>query len=1022
MLKNVSLQEWRNAVPRAFAAQEAFNLSIPIDRTWRTARRRVLLVLEHVDGEDLKSRRLLTGPSGHWIRAALDLGQDYGSVILKDTAFAVINFNYFKTYSLAQDKQSEASTFAASRVRAFVAKSKATDVIVFGDGAAVALLQQHVQDERRLLMTRGRPAEYKDIWWTHTISLSQAYQGKRDSTDDEAQDTEIDHANLLGFVSRTVGNALARKIVHKFKMNVVVKTVTTIKEFKSLYQRLMACSRVAVDTETSGLGRVVNKLLTVQFAFDSSQGYVIALDHRDATWTVKERSMVERGLRNFFAREFDPLSKDYGIYLLGQNLKFDLTIIRQRFKIHAIQWRVWDLMAGEFALDENGKALLKSRTSGSGKISPYSLEWMCAWYGCDFYHTAVFSKDDRATIEQRRLDEPGLLEYAVADVQSCWHIHDLQHARSQKILVKNKPYTERYHKFVTVQMNSLVQIESHMEHRGDQLDMPWLMKLKDANGPISGVRRELLTEFKKMPNVIAANAALVKREGLPANSIWGESNWIFGHTKPEHKRQLFLTTMELEPLSYSTKGDKNASLDKEFQEHYAKHPEVALFTQLSQLGTLKGTYVDGFYNKLKTDPDMRTDYCLRSSYGFTGTVTGRSNSYDPNLQNIPARGKFAVLIKRMFVAPRGCLTLKMDYSSHEVRMWGIISGDERLCALFMNGRWLRQRFRKTGKAVYKFLMETQGDIHKVNCEFLFQVPAAKVTKEQRNSVKSVVFGAIYGRGANAISNQTGQTPNDIKKLLKKFFSRFIKASAWLQLAKDHSVKHGHMYSPIWRMRNMYTQMYGTDGFRAATERRGCNAPIQGFAADFGHTAAYLYELHIERVVRKFELDRDLRLRAGVNTFVHDAIKTSAPYEYLLVCLQVLQWCATIGGMQFYKNHWGIRFPVEVEIDMDIAAHDETHYKWSWNEGDDVTKDKEDIIGGGLRYCIRAALNDQLEIYPDIDVDAVEKTIWRVRENKPLCAYLDEHYPILSDWSDSTHVDTSSASFKNGLLKLIKEKQ
>lgn len=1487
MLKNINFHKWRNVIPSAFSSQDAFNLNCPIDRNWNQCERRVLLVLEHVDTEDLRTHRMLTGPSGHWLRASVDLGLEYSAnTRLKNTAFAVINFNFFKTYDLDTSDQASALVLCAQRVLAFAARSKATDVIVFGDQASVSLLREHpalsdrVQDEKRTLMLRGRPQLLDGVYWTGTLSLSAAYQGKRAGEDDEESDTQVDYANLLGFVGRCVGNALGRKLVHSFDMQPVVVQVNTIEKFKRLYRQLMACDRVAVDTETTGLGRVVNRLLTIQFAFDGNKGYVLPVDHSDATWTASERRLIEKGLRNFFTRKFDPLDTRYDRYLIGQNLKFDLTIIRQRLQIHAIQWRVWDLMAGEFSIDENTKSSSKSRTPGSGRVSTYTLEWMCAWYGCDFYHTAVFSKGDRATIEQRSLDEPGLLEYCVADVQVCWHIHDAQHARAQRVIIKGQPYTDRFHKFVVVQMNSLVQIESHMEHRGDQLDMPWLLKLKDTNGPISSVRRELLTDFKKLPNVIEANAELVKREGLPAQSMWGGDNWIFSHTKPEHKRQLFLNTMGLEPLSYSKKGEKNASLDKAFQEHYAKHPEIDIFTQLSQLGTLKGTYVDGFYNKLKTDVDMRHDYCLRASYGFTGTVTGRSNSFDPNLQNIPARGKFSKLIKRMFVAPRGCLTIKMDYCvdgdtyiptknglvrlhtlvdksgqpsdfilktsslhkpgsivsavykgkkpvlrlgtdigysvkvtpehkmlvlrggnliwvkaqdckkhdlmcisdvgcsrdkklaiilsdpnqlqknntsghtniyryteykkylvkikipmkrglyhtekfftldaaikyrdkfykklglrvnrsftqitkpthmtsdlawllgaivsegwmhrdhlffgntdlkflkayqkrmqsvfgiactldlkrtagtyifrkgvkykanfdqylirirssqlvtwlqelgvylsdgtwsiqpskiktipdcvmnsdkesqlaflsaylegdgsigkntiqyastsrtllcqiqlilnshgiksalkclnkntavvlvntegtqhlwkglkkyalskkllglpvrterlgrvptdvwnqmtsaqkrsysaancyvsalttkrkegssdvydvtmrdqrrpvfvangflvhncAHEIRMWGIISGDRHLCGLFMNGRWLRQRFRKTGKAIYKTLMETQGDVHKVNCEYLFNVPAAKVSKEQRNSVKSVVFGAIYGRGANAISNQTGQTVDDIKKLLVKFFARFVKADAWLKQAKEHSVKHGYMYSPIWRVRNMYTHLYGMDSFRAATERRGCNAPIQGFAADFGHTAAYLYELHIERVVRKFKLDDDPRLVSGVNTFVHDAIKTSAPYKYLLVCLQVLQWCATIGGMEFYKKHWGIRFPVEVEIDMDIAAHDETHYKWSWNEGNDITKDKDEIIGGGLRYCIRRALEDQLAIYPDIDVDAVEKQIWRVRENKPLCKYLDQHYPVLADWPDSIHIDVNSDSFKNGLLKLIKE--
>jgi hypothetical protein len=212
---------------------------------------------------------------------------------------------------------------------------------------------------------------------------------------------------------------------------------------------------------------------------------------------------------------------------------------------------------------------------------------------------------------------------------------------------------------------------------------------------------------------------------------------------------------------------------------------------------------------------------------------------------------------------------------------------------------------------------------------------------------------------------------------------------------------------------MYTHLYGIDSFKAATERRGCNAPIQGFAADIGHTAGYLYQIHLERVVRKFNLDSASVLKAGVNTFVHDAIKTDAPYEYFLVCLQILQWCATIGAMQYYKRHWNVKFHVEVEVEFEIAAHDEQHWKWDWHEGADGNDD-----GGGLRYCIRKSLEDQKTVYPDIDVDAIEKRIWAVRKNKELVAYLDEHYPVLSDWPEARHIDVTSEDYRNGIGALI----
>jgi DNA polymerase I-like protein with 3'-5' exonuclease and polymerase domains len=1464
--KTVSYKEWRNAIPDSFKGQQPFNMRLPVQGNWETAKRKILLVLEHVDTEDLRSpkRQLATGPSGSWLSAAVSLGQDYARHCEpRRAAYAAINFNYFKTYDLDGSRTASANEAASARVHAYAKKMGATDVIVFGDLAACALMQE-IGSEYTLLLRRGRPTKLNGVWWTNTISPSLAYQGKfvADNEDEDESESKVDHANLLGFIGRCVGNALARRLAYSFEAKPKVRLVNDYVTFKKLYKVLMSSDRVAVDTETSGLGRVVNQVLTIQFAFDANRSYVVPLDHKDAKWTPQERTKIEKGLRNFFARRFDPLSKSYDQYLLGQNLKFDLTILRQRFSLYNIRWRVWDMMAGAYCLDENMKSLLKCRTPLSGKISPYRLDWMCAWYGCDFYENNAFSKADRATIETRSLDEPGLMEYCGMDAQVCWAIHDQQRLQASRQRIGGRDYGRYYNQFVVTQMNNLVQIESVMEHRGDQLDMPYLIQLKDRNGPLSTLRRDVEKEFTALKGVRRANRRLAKTAGVPQQTLWGKDSWIFSPSKPAHKQELFINVLQLEPLAYGKTGPK---IDKAFQEHYKDVPEVAAFTQISQLDKLRSTYVNGFYDKLKTDPDMKGDFRIRPGFGFTGTVTGRSNSYDPNLQNIPARGKFAKYIKRMFVAPRGCLTLKMDYSSHEVRMWGVVSGDAKLCELFVNGRWLRQQYRTTGNPLYKQLMDTKGDIHKVNCvsgdtliatdrglvridslgksgvermsvstmthggaaktshwknsgtakclviktelgnsitvtsdhrvavwddssgelswkeaknitiedvlvlapkgvlrksklqlswpksvlhrnakplarlpkamtpdlswligclvsegsigsypsgkfvtfsnsdlslvqrfvqifqkvfgeplsigrsdhdkvrsingvltsyskphygvrlssmhliqvlkhlglyvdtgrvdnkiaswrklipwsvlesdgesqlaflsaylecdgnvenrsgvlrwfsvsgtlidqmrtllnahgvfpvtgswktvqaltltgadsaaiwpklapymvtkrltvakrransgvpakywsdliasrlsnrgrnattdtgkivsmsgrtnyfgkikslsqvlikehqnylrrisvdghnklckvakanyrfsrvvsitpgglqpvfdltmtgnnpsfvangvivhncEFFFKVEAADVTKEQRNAVKSIVFGAIYGRGPRAIAAQTGQQVEEVVELLEAFFARFTKASGWLATAKKTAVKEGLMYSPIYRVRNMHTQRYGMDSFKAATERRGCNAPIQGFAADIGHTAAYLYQLHLEDVVRKFNLDSRAVLAAGVNTFVHDAIKTDAPYDYLLVCLQVLQWCATTGAMQYYKRHWGVRFDVEVEIEFELAAHDEQHWKFDWHEGSDGNED-----GGGLRYCIRKSLEDQKAVYPDIDIDAIEKRIWAIRKNKELTRYLDEHYPVLSDWPDARHIDTSSASFKNGL--------
>lgn len=1010
MLPNSRYVKFDYPVPPALRSEEAkpFNLSLPIHRAWDTSQFRILLIIERVDTEDLRSRKLMTGPMLHTFLAMDKLGTQYAKHLIKERAcVSAINFNYFRTAHLQGADKDMANQEAARRSMSLIRKLKPHLVFIVGATAAQFILNE---DPEHVFYNQGRVRTVNGIKFCTTVDISDAYQGKDasgkgDDDDDEGSEQLVARANLIGFMGRCWGNALAKRSVYRIKLQAKAVMIDTIEKWRKFHAYLMKQHQVSVDTETKSLARQTNTILTMQIAFNGEKAYFIPIEHKDAPWSKEELLEIRNGLRQFFARKFDPLADNRKCFLLGQNLKFDISVIRQWLQIHVITWPVWDLMAGFYLLDENMAANRLSRKGRGGKkgAGSYGLLWMTKWLDCDFYTDNAFGKDDRFNIGNLPLTTPGLIDYCVADAQVVWLVREQLLQWAQRKRVNGLSYRETYEKFMLTQMSNMIHIESMMEHRGDHMDEVWLAKLLHRDGPLYKARREKTEEFRKFASVKRVNKKLLKAGGVSTGGdIFGEDIWLFSITKPDHKKQLFLEELDLEPDTYSSKT-KEAKLDKGFQAKHAEVPEVQLFAELSQIDKLIGTYAKGFWKKLKTSTDSIYSKCLHASFGFVDTVTGRSNSYDPNLQNLPQHGKFAKLIKRIFASERGKLILKMDYSAHEVRMWGTISGDHVLCNLFVNGRWLRQQFRMSENPVFKDLMDTVGDIHKVNCQFFFEVDPADVTKDQRNSVKSIVFGAIYGRGAKAIAKQAKSTKEAIEVLMKRFFARFKKASAWLEKAKKDAVEKDHVVSPSGRVRNLYAHLTKLDNFIAASERRGANAPVQGFAADLGHTGAYLFEIHLERVCRKFGLDKKRILQAGVCSFVHDAIKTVVPYSYYLVALQVLQWTATIGICEYYKKHFGVKFHVEPEIEIEIAAHDANHIKWGWDET-------------GLKEAIREALEDQKEVYPDLDVDAAEKEVWAIRtdpKHAELVKYLDEHYPILADWPDSIHLSKDKAAKELG---------
>ncbi len=160
---------------------------------------------------------------------------------------------------------------------------------------------------------------------------------------------------------------------------------------------------------------------------------------------------------------------------------------------------------------------------------------------------------------------------------------------------------------------------------------------------------------------------------------------------------MFFDELNLPPVSRSAKTGA-PSCDKAFRKHYLRdYEEVALFAEYQSITKLVGTYIKGWNTKIFESLDSSSDHCLRASYFFFRIISGRLGSMNPNLQQIPSRGDpFKIkAIKRAFIAKKGCLCIRFDYSAHEIRGWGMIAREGILAEAFRVGQKLRQRYIKT---------------------------------------------------------------------------------------------------------------------------------------------------------------------------------------------------------------------------------------------------------------------------------------------------------------------------------------
>ena len=122
--------------------------------------------------------------------------------------------------------------------------------------------------------------------------------------------------------------------------------------------------------------------------------------------------------------------------------------------------------------------------------------------------------------------------------------------------------------------------------------------------------------------------------------------------------------------TYSTADDVLSDISYEFE-------IVGLIQRYRALSKLISTYLD----KLPTYISKRTGR-IHTVFNLAGTVTGRLSSSNPNLQNIPSRGKEGKQIRTAFTAPQGYKLVSADYSQIELRLIAHFSDDPGLIRAF----------------------------------------------------------------------------------------------------------------------------------------------------------------------------------------------------------------------------------------------------------------------------------------------------------------------------------------------------
>lgn len=229
-----------------------------------------------------------------------------------------------------------------------------------------------------------------------------------------------------------------------------------------------------------------------------------------------------------------------------------------------------------------------------------------------------------------------------------------------------------------------------------------------------------------------------------------------GVTDPGNEKELVSAiTRTGVKLRYSTSG--NVSTNKLSLHRYAEHsPETAALVAAIKAHRDSMSRI-GFAARFLL-------YASERVHGDISTLeakTGRFSVSRPSLQNIPKKGS----VRECLIADPGTVLISADFSSIEMRVAAAVVREavllEMYCTPLPKNATLREKRERD--PYWKVAWAAYGD---------------DATEDQRDSVKSIVLGKMYGGGAETLADGVGLSVHQVQEILVKYDATYPRLKSW----------------------------------------------------------------------------------------------------------------------------------------------------------------------------------------------------------------------------------------------------
>lgn len=577
-----------------------------------------------------------------------------------------------------------------------------------------------------------------------------------------------------------------------------VETIRTPERLKEYMDHCKQSEEYVLDVETTGLDIYNDILVGICLYTPGETSAYVPFNHTDLQNVRVADQMSEEQVRDIVI----PYLQDQELRCINHNIKFDNKKLAWDWK-QIIVNIYWDTLIAGYVLNENephGLKPLYNKYILHGKGS--SEDYGDLFEGIPFNYVPI----EVATVYGAN---DGFKTYALYKFQAQYLRED--HPRED--------FRKMYYVFREVEM-PLIPLCTDMEMRGVEIREDFAKELsEDFNKEMVEVEAKCDAYVEQFKQYILDHNNLMRLT---------KGTCKINYSSPQQVAALFYDIFKLRSVSrkeprgtgdkiiqkfLSTAKKKDTKKSREFAEFLEN------YQRFKEIKKLLGTYVDKI-PQVK-EPKINAVYTTYNQYG---AKTGRFSSSDTvskiNLQNIPSKEK---RIRKIFKARDGYKLVGGDFSQIEPRVLAFLSGDESMINAYKEGKDL---YAIMGSQVYQLPYEDCREFYPdgtVNAE----------GKHRRTTMKSVLLGIMYERGATAIGEQFNKSAEWAQQLIDNFYKSFPKINQYRLKIENMAETYGYVTTITGRKRRLPDmQLEDKDDYRyQEAHRQSLNSVIQGSSAD-----------------------------------------------------------------------------------------------------------------------------------------------------------------------------------------------